>query len=852
MPDNKDDLNDSKESNNVSKVNKIRKKEAQLGKKEGMRSVNRRQMLHLTGVGIATGLISAGVGANTTDFPNTIVFDGTVSRGKSSYEFEVSGSAEPHPEIGSVEVKDTIENGRVTGAVHRDIDAYRFSGNLTYLDVKGDAEVSLNYGDEGDIKADRIEIVASTDATVDYTFDVTDRISKVLNNGDYSAEENGDTVTENNDGTWTAKGSTNNGSGDTYDFWGELTYFEPVTGEFTLFVNGAETTVTELTGQEPKETTYPLTVDDFEDGISSKWGNASNHATTTNFAQSGSNCAYRTSGSSLYDDGTGFPDTVQEGGRFFSWSYYVDTMGNWTSSRIGFNADGPPAPANFSEWYVDFANNEILLRERVNDGGTQITARTTTQTLSAGEWYEIIVWWNYDAMECWVYDSAGTEVGHLQVSDHSYHGDYWWILDGETGTATGFDDVRFHETHPHIDRHYDDDPSATTQPPETGLHVSPDGSDSNDGSSDNPWGSILYALTEMESMDASGVTLHVHEGTYNESASASQYIEIAGSESDPAKIVGYGDAIVNLSGISSGEWGAAILLYRCEHLIVEGLTFEESPGYGLRTEGECLNVTISDCVARYNGLSGFLMNPYGGVPEESVVVEGCESYANYHGSNHADGFGVGPDHEYRSVVFRDCVGHHNEDDGFDTHFANGDKFVRCVAYRNGFDLNEELWNPSDPDGDGWKCGSDSANGPIFLYECLAWDNYQFSFLMNAHPDACEFHNCTAFKEAPDTSSAAHWGEWSGSGQHELRNCLSFHKNGNHLNNPNEFDDQNNSWNLGISDPAVQTKDTTSELFLHLTSGSAARDAGIDVGREFGGEAPDLGAYEYALDTNPLL
>ncbi|MFC7135311.1 MULTISPECIES: right-handed parallel beta-helix repeat-containing protein [Salinibaculum] len=603
------------------------------------------------------------------------------------------------------------------------------------------------------------------------------------------------------------------------------------------------------------ESGSPIVIDDFDSGeIHNKWGNGGNHATTTKFAQSGNHSAYRIKGSSLYDDGTRFPATVKNGGRFISWSFYVEQMNEWTSTRLGFNADGPPAPANFSEWYIDFANDKLLLRERVN-GTTKVTARSPTQPLTAGEWYEIIAWWNHDTMECWIYDSAGTEVGHLAADDHRYKGDYWWLLDGETGTATGFDSIKFHKTHPHKSRHYTAQPPTETntdQPPRSGLHVAPDGSDSNDGTADSPWGSIIYALKELASMDASGVTLHVHEGTYNESASTNKYIEIAGSKSNPTKIVGHGDAVINLSGIGTGEWGAAIALYRCKHLTVEGLTFEESPGYGLSSQEACVNLTIRDCVARRNGLSGFLMNPYGGVPKDAVVVENCESYANYHGANHADGFGVGPDHEHRSVVFRECVGHHNEDDGFDTHFANGDKFVRCVAYRNGFDLNEQPWHSNNSSGDGWKLGSpNSASGPAHLYECVAWDNRDFQLTLNGNPHTSTFYNCTVFNEATDTAGRPNVADWAGA-DHELRNCLSLHKDGNHLNRPSEFDDQYNNWNLDITDPSLQSHEPNNKLFLHLTEGSPCIDAGVDVGLEYSGRAPDLGAYEYALETTPLL
>lgn len=211
---------------------------------------SRRRILQMTGVGVASGaLVTSSAIASNNELPTTIVIDGTVSRGKSNYEFLVSDSVDAHPEMGD---PDAINGGHVKGTVHRDKDAYRFNGELSYLDVTGQAEVRLYYGDDDDADSStqRLEIVSESDATLEYSFVSSDQISKVLDNGDYSANEGEDCIVQNDDDTWTARGSAGNGEGDTYDYGGEITHFKPVTGSFTLFVDGEETTVPELTGQE--------------------------------------------------------------------------------------------------------------------------------------------------------------------------------------------------------------------------------------------------------------------------------------------------------------------------------------------------------------------------------------------------------------------------------------------------------------------------------------------------------------------------------------------------------------------------------------------------------------------------
>ena len=99
---------------------------------------------------------------------------------------------------------------------------------------------------------DRIEIVSSSENPVDYEFITSDSVTKVSDNDDQSADHD-TTITESNNGDWVVNGSTQNSYGDTYDFEGEIEQFTPVTGEFTLFLNGEEVTVTELTGQEVPE-----------------------------------------------------------------------------------------------------------------------------------------------------------------------------------------------------------------------------------------------------------------------------------------------------------------------------------------------------------------------------------------------------------------------------------------------------------------------------------------------------------------------------------------------------------------------------------------------------------------------
>lgn len=215
--------------------------------------LNRRKVLQIGGAGLAIGTFGAiKTSAEADSLPNTIIFDGSESAESAAYEFLVSDTADHHPDLGTSTDNGSINGGHVTGEVGAEEHAYKFEGTLSYLDVSGSATVSILYGNDGAPETDRLEIVAASDGEVEYEITTSDPVTKVLDNGDFSADVGEDSIEE-DDGTWTVIGSTENGYGDTYDFHGEIEQFEPVTGEFTLFFNGEETTVTDLTGQEPPD-----------------------------------------------------------------------------------------------------------------------------------------------------------------------------------------------------------------------------------------------------------------------------------------------------------------------------------------------------------------------------------------------------------------------------------------------------------------------------------------------------------------------------------------------------------------------------------------------------------------------
>ncbi|WP_246022960.1 right-handed parallel beta-helix repeat-containing protein [Halosimplex halophilum] len=159
-------------------------------------------------------------------------------------------------------------------------DTYYFDGDLTdFGPVEDFAEVRVDgsavdlsrFVSASDSEPERhtIEVLTTEDPSqLDYTFTTTGEITRVTDAEENAAGDN-DSVTENDDGTWTADGFTGNGYGDTYTFEGELTDFGPVTDYAEVRVDGSavdleqfrpeQRTIEVLTTEDPSELDYAFT-----------------------------------------------------------------------------------------------------------------------------------------------------------------------------------------------------------------------------------------------------------------------------------------------------------------------------------------------------------------------------------------------------------------------------------------------------------------------------------------------------------------------------------------------------------------------------------------------------------------
>lgn len=105
---------------------------------------------------------------NVADFPKhevSVAGEG----GGASYDFGVSGALTP---TSTVDDKDTISGFNASGNVGRGYDTYGFTGELTYLDIDGDARVYID-GDGADKNSHLLDKTLPSEIQIDGEFNLT-------------------------------------------------------------------------------------------------------------------------------------------------------------------------------------------------------------------------------------------------------------------------------------------------------------------------------------------------------------------------------------------------------------------------------------------------------------------------------------------------------------------------------------------------------------------------------------------------------------------------------------------------------------------------------------------------------
>lgn len=143
----------------------------------------------------------------------------------------------------------------------------------------------------------------------------------------------------------------------------------------------------------------------------------------------------------------------------------------------------------------------------------------------------------------------------------------------------------------------------------TQFYVSPDGSNSNDGSQENPWQTIQYGLDNIQP----GQTLNIMAGTYAEIL----YLSRSGSENNSIRIIGESFASVILDGTNVAR--DLFFVENADHIELANMTFFNAPRAGLRLS-RSNNVEIRNCRFTQNGRWGVFTDF-----SDDTLIENCEA-----------------------------------------------------------------------------------------------------------------------------------------------------------------------------------------------------------------------------------
>ena len=186
-----------------------------------------------------------------------------------------------------------------------------------------------------------------------------------------------------------------------------------------------------------------------------------------------------------------------------------------------------------------------------------------------------------------------------------------------------------------------------------------------------------------------------------------------------------------------------------------------------------------------NGNTGIQISRYKGTdttaewPSDNLVLK-CTSYLNAdRGFEDADGFaakltcGEGN-------VFDQCIACRNADDGWDLYAKIetgpiGQVVIRnCVAYKNGYILDEAGNEISAGNGNGFKMGGESISGRHMLINSIAFANKAKGIDSNSCPDI-RAENCTSFDNG--SYNVAFYTNTAVNTEFAASGVLSFRKNG---------------------------------------------------------------------------
>jgi len=413
--------------------------------------------------------------------------------------------------------------------------------------------------------------------------------------------------------------------------------------------------------------------------------------------------------------------------------------------------------------------------------------------------------------------------------------------------------------------------------------ASPAGSNSNSGTISSPWLSLSYAWDQA----TAGDTIYVRGGTYTYAMLGESYLDNKdGTSSAYIYILNYpGESpVFNYAAYLTTTYRRGIRLDNAEYVYLRGIEIKNlrqaadgrSTNTGIYVTNNVNHVIVENMNVHHIGGWGLQFGTC-----NYITFTNCDFHRNSDpksvGSTPFDG-GDGVQSASANVsyiVFEGCRFYKNGDDGVDLLWVGGHvSFINCWSFQNGFrpgetDADADQMTTAGGNGEGFKLGFKASPSVATVLRrvtgCVAAQNRLLGFhhyvdiADGEYEFSCEIYNNTAYNNGVSGYDGGGFNFGSLSiAQDILRNNLCY--------NDQVFvnavhSSTYNSWNTppGVTlssadfvsldytqletarnaDHSLPTID-----FMHLVEGSDCINAGVDIGLDYIGSAPDLGAFEY--------
>ncbi|NII25985.1 carbohydrate-binding protein [Pseudoflavitalea sp. X16] len=388
------------------------------------------------------------------------------------------------------------------------------------------------------------------------------------------------------------------------------------------------------------------------------------------------------------------------------------------------------------------------------------------------------------------------------------------------------------------------------------LYVSPSGSASNSGTSISAPTTLQNAIATI----AAGGTIYMRGGTYNITSTIVIAESNSGTSGATKKIFAYNGEVpvISFAGMAISTSNRGIVLDG-SYWHFRGIIIESAGDNGLLLSGD--NNTIESCIFRRNADSGLQLSRYNTSynsisqwPSNNLILN-CEAYDNKDPDNEdADGFAAKLT-SGNGNVFRNCVSHHNIDDGWDLYTKSDTGPIGavtlegCIAHSNG--VLTDGSSSGNGDKNGFKLGGEDISVNHIVRRCIAFNNGKHGFTYNRNLGTIEVTNNTGYNNTERNFN------FDG-GTSVFKNNLSYLSGSNDriigtATAPNAFQGASGSFTVTAADfvslsPGANASPVSSG-FLNLANGSDLINSGVtSTGITYNGAAPDLGAIESGATT----